>query len=108
MVFKGKGDKPPNEPLGAPAAAARFDNHQPQGSNTKLAPTMRAQAMSSGSKWREADARAMTMKVDQMPTVMTAASKPTVRGDSRRRRWRRSCIQALSVGGALQGFIIRA
>jgi len=55
------------------------------------------QAISSGSKWPLAEARAMTMKAVQMTTVMTAASAPRVRGDNWRRRSKRKGIRALSV-----------
>jgi len=43
------------------------------------------QAISSGSKWPWAEARAMTMKAVQMTTVMTADNAPKVRGGS----WRK-------------------
>jgi hypothetical protein len=51
-----------------------------------LAPTMRASAMSSGNKPRDAEARAMTMKPVQMNTVMTAEAKPTVFEENRMAR----------------------
>jgi hypothetical protein len=42
--------------------------------------------MSKGSKCPDAEARAMTMKALQIETVMTAANRPMVGGDSCRRR----------------------
>ncbi len=51
-----------------------------------LAPRIRASAMSSGSKPRDAEARAMTMKPVQMKTVMTAEAKPTVFEENRMAR----------------------
>jgi hypothetical protein len=66
-------------------------SHQAQGSNTALAPKMRASAMSMGSKPRDAEARAMTMKPDQMSTVMTAEARPTVFEENRMARIIRGC-----------------
>ena len=54
-------------------------SHHAQGSNTLLAPKMRAQAMSKGKSTWEAEARATTMKEDQMRTVITAAKGPMLR-----------------------------
>jgi hypothetical protein len=50
---------------------------------------MRIQAISKGSKWPWAEARAMTMKAVHMTTVITAASAPKVRGGSLRRRFKK-------------------
>jgi hypothetical protein len=66
-------------------------SHQAQGSKTALAPKMRASAMSKGSKPREAEARAMTMKPVQMNTVMTAEARPTVFEENRMARIIRGC-----------------
>jgi hypothetical protein len=47
---------------------------------------MRASAMSKGNKPRDAEARAMTMKPDQMSTVTTAEARPTVFEENRMAR----------------------
>ena len=75
----GSGEKPSNED----EAASRRPrvSHQPQGSSTMAAPTMRSSAMSNGSSVRPAEARPMTMKPVQIATVTTAAAMPTARGE---------------------------
>ena len=57
--------------------------HQPQGSNTTPAPIKRKNTKSNGVKLPLADARAMTMKDDQIKIVTTAAMMPTVSGEKR-------------------------
>ena len=77
----GSGEKPSNED----EAASRRPrvSHQPQGSSTMAAPTMRSSAMSNGSSVRPAEARPMTMKPVQIATVTTAAAMPVARGERR-------------------------
>ena len=80
---KGRGDRPHKEPTCSPAWRAGRSSHHAQGNKTALAPKMRASAMSMGSKPRDAEARAMTMKPDQMSTVTTAEARPTVFEENR-------------------------
>ena len=87
VVRKGKGEMPARLDGGAEAPNAvwrRRTIHQPQGSNTRLAPTMRSSAMSNGVSVRWAEARAMMMKPVQMVTVTTAASRPVATAPSGR------------------------
>ena len=73
----GSGEKPSNED----EAASRRPrvSHQPQGSSTMAAPTMRSSAMSNGNRLKPAEARPITMKPVQMATVTSAATSPAAR-----------------------------
>ena len=77
---------PPLDATGRDAMAAwvrRRTSHQPHGTSTRLAPTMRNRAMSNGPSVRWAEARAMMMNPVQMVTVTKAARRPMARGDRR-------------------------
>src|SRR5437899_2319075 len=61
----------------------RITSQAPQGMSTRLAPQMRAKAMSKGVSDRPAEARAITMKAVQTRTVTTAAPRPMARAENR-------------------------
>ena len=84
VMRHGYGDRP-SHIVAAPGSSrcrARRTHHQPHGSMTSPAPTMRTNAMSSGVNVLCAMARAMMMKLDQMATVITAQRMPMVCFDS--------------------------
>ena len=58
---------------------------------------MRAQVISSGSSSCLAEARAMTIKADQIDTVTTAASQPVWRDEPLSSCFMKDCIPRLSV-----------
>jgi hypothetical protein len=94
---QGNGEKPPNEPVTAPVLRWRCTDHQHQGSRMTLAPMMRAQVISNGSSSCRAEARAMTIKADQIDTVTTAASQPVWREEPLSSCFMKDCILGLSV-----------
>ena len=83
MVMRiGKGDSPNREPTFSPACLCGRMSHQAQGNKTLPAPRMRKNAISSGNKLCEADARAITMNDVHIRIVTKAAIRPMALGEN--------------------------
>ena len=82
VIRRGKGDSPNKEPTFSPARLSGRISHQAHGNKTLPAPRMRKNAISSGNKLCEADARAITMKDVHIRTVTKAAIRPMALGEN--------------------------
>ena len=87
VIRQGSGESPNRQDWPEPARRSLRTSHQPQGSNSRLAPSTRAMEISKGDRppprAGSPVARAITMKEVQMMTVTTAAARPKALGEKR-------------------------